>query len=249
MPPCKPNSKVVAANAKKAENDAKKQAETDAQREKKLQDEWSVGANLKGRSRNEAAAMKADEAARKKREKLALLEAEESGFADNVKSNKKPAAGKKGKKKKGNDLSLLEDALVSGAEKKVKAKKKTELLKKEKAEADAKKRAEAASVATEKSDPLIQNTQDMLSLGAGRAANVATMQEGEMSGIDGALKTLNVSSGTDVKSQKALYLAYEERMLPQVKDDYPGLRLTQYKEKIFDKWKKSPENPKNQIPS
>lgn len=40
--------------------------------------------------------------------------------------------------------------------------------------------------------------------------------------------------------------AFEERMLPEVKADYPGLKLSQYKEKIFDIWKKSPENPLNQ---
>ena len=34
--------------------------------------------------------------------------------------------------------------------------------------------------------------------------------------------------------------------MPQVKEDYPGLKLSQYKEKIFQLWKKSPENPANQ---
>jgi hypothetical protein len=35
--------------------------------------------------------------------------------------------------------------------------------------------------------------------------------------------------------------------MAEVKADYPGLRLTQYKEKIFALWKKSPENPENQL--
>jgi len=68
------------------------------------------------------------------------------------------------------------------------------------------------------------------------------------SGLEGDLKTLNVRiSGDDVKSRKALYKAYEEKMLPSIKQDYPGLRLTQYKDKIFNLWKKSRENPANQV--
>jgi hypothetical protein len=35
-------------------------------------------------------------------------------------------------------------------------------------------------------------------------------------------------------------------MLPQIKQDFPGLKLSQYKQKLFDLWKKSPENPLNQ---
>jgi hypothetical protein len=37
-------------------------------------------------------------------------------------------------------------------------------------------------------------------------------------------------------------------MLPQVREDYPGLKLSQCKQKCFDLWKKSPDNPKNQAP-
>jgi hypothetical protein len=39
--------------------------------------------------------------------------------------------------------------------------------------------------------------------------------------------------------------AYEERMLPVLKEDLPGLKLSQYKERIFEMWKKAPENPMN----
>ena len=42
--------------------------------------------------------------------------------------------------------------------------------------------------------------------------------------------------------QRLLYEIPEVEM----KEDYPGLKLSQYKDKIFQKWKKSPENPANQ---
>jgi len=44
---------------------------------------------------------------------------------------------------------------------------------------------------------------------------------------------------------QALYNAYMERELVSLKDSHPGLKLSQYKERIFDAWKKSPENPAN----
>ncbi len=28
-----------------------------------------------------------------------------------------------------------------------------------------------------------------------------------------------------------------------MKEDYPGMKLSQYKDRIFEAWKKSPENP------
>ena len=43
-------------------------------------------------------------------------------------------------------------------------------------------------------------------------------------------------------------MAFEEREMPGIKADYPGLKLSQYKEKIFNMWLKSPENPDNQLP-
>ena len=197
-----------------------------------------------------ATAAKADEAARKRKEKAELLAAEEA-TQGSVKPKKAPALSKKKGKKK-NDLSLLEDALVGEAEKKTKAKKRAELLKKEK-EMEAKKKAAAAAVAAgtgtsvlggQAVDPLMHNTDAMLSSAVGREANKQAMESA--SGLDAALDSLDVNVGTDVKRRKALFLAFEERMLPVVKEEHPGLRLTQYKDKVFNLWKKSPENPANQ---
>jgi Coiled-coil domain-containing protein 124 /Oxs1 len=245
-----PNQKAVAAAEKKAVAQSVKDSKAEAQRERELAEEWSKGANNRGLSKAEEAAAKADEAARKKREKAALLAEEEAAIGAGGKPKKTPVLSKggKGKKKGGNDLSLLENALVSGAEKKMKAKKQEEREKAEKLKLEqTKKKEEDVPM-----DPLLANTEDMIRGTAddlvGRAANKALDEENAASGIDGALDTLNISGGaaTSAPSAKALYKAFEERMMPEMKADYPGLKLSQYKDKIFQQWKKSSENPANQ---
>jgi hypothetical protein len=170
-----------------------------------------------------------------------LLAEEEAALGPGGKVKVPKMTSKKNAKKK-DDLSFLTDALVGAAEKKKKQKKLAEEEKKRLEAQAAKERAEREQ---EVIDPLMQNTNMMLEGAVGRQANLQNMEAA--SGLDGALQTLNVSvSGTEVKSQKALYMAFEERTLLIVKQEYPGLRLSQYKEKIFALWKKSPDNPQNQ---
>ena len=45
---------------------------------------------------------------------------------------------------------------------------------------------------------------------------------------------------------KAAHAAFEEREIARLKDENPGLKLSQYKERAFKAWEKSPENPANQ---
>lgn len=42
------------------------------------------------------------------------------------------------------------------------------------------------------------------------------------------------------------FKAYQERMLPIVRSENPGLKLTQLNERIFKMWQSAPENPKLQ---
>eukprot|EP00934_Nitzschia_sp_Nitz4_P000895 Nitzschia sp. Nitz4//scaffold30_size153850//136627//137382//NITZ4_002798-RA/size153850-processed-gene-0.24-mRNA-1//1//CDS//3329547324//895//frame0 len=242
------NQKVAAANEKKAAAQAQKDAKQAAAEEAALAKEWSKGANNRGQARSDAAALKADEAARKRAEKAALLAEEESNLGSAGKGKKASTLSKKGKNKKQNDLSLLEGALVGAADKKMKAKKQEQRDREQKLkEAQAKKKE-----AEKPLDPLLANTNSMIGGTEdemlGRAANRAAMEDNLASGIDGALQSLNVSSsGQPITSAKALYKAFEDIMLPQVKEDYPGLKLSQYKEKVFNLWKKAPENPANQV--
>jgi len=243
-----PNQKAAAGLEQKAAAQAAKDAKAAAAEAAQREKEWKQGANLRGQAKADAAAAKADEAARKKAEKAALL-AEEEANIGGIQAKKTPTLTKKGKNKKGGDLSLLEGALVGAAEKKVKAKRQADQQKEQtQKEEEAKKKEEEKPL-----DPLLQNTNNMIAGTedemVGRAANRASMAENQASGIDGALKSLDISTGPQsAPSAKALFRAFEERMLPEVKADYPGLKLSQYKEKVFQMWKKSPENPANQNP-
>lgn len=260
------NSKVAAANEKKAANEAVK---AEKERQKKGAEEakdWAKGSNTRGQSRAEAAVAKTDEALRKKREKEALLAAEEeegtggggAKLKKGVGSGMKSKQSKNNRKKKGNDLSLLEDSLVSAADKKSRAAKKKEQAKRE-AALQQRQRQPAPTTSV---DPLLANTATMLgNLSVrddddgtapdvvGREANVLAGQTYGESGVDGALRTFRAGPASDdvhpEKRMKALHKAFEERMLPDIKQDYPGLKMSQYKEKIFTLWKKSKENPLN----
>jgi hypothetical protein len=69
-------------------------------------------------------------------------------------------------------------------------------------------------------------------------------------GLDAAVGLMAIGGKTDEhpeRRQKAMFNAYSETQLIQMREDFPGLKLSQYKERIFNAWNKSSENPKNQI--
>jgi hypothetical protein len=269
MPPKSVNTKKEAGLAKKADVAAKKQAEVDKERERLETQAWNKGADVRTMERADTAAAKADELARKKREKEALLAAEEmelSGASRIKKSVGEGMANKVAKTKKPtNDLSMLESALVSEAEKKARAKKKAEQDRIEQEKLALREKEQKRSE-VKPQDELLSNTDIMLggSLGesdlvddntaeVGRRANLS-LGEYHGSGLDAAVSAMSlVSKGADAvedihpeKRMRALHMAFEEKMLPLMKEEFPGLRLSQYKEKIFTLWRKSPENPMNQ---
>ncbi|OAJ38771.1 hypothetical protein BDEG_22677 [Batrachochytrium dendrobatidis JEL423] len=75
------------------------------------------------------------------------------------------------------------------------------------------------------------------------------------SGIDNAMELLNLASKSGSASNndkverhaekrvKSAYAVFEERELPIIKAENPTLRLSQIKQALQKKWKKSPENP------
>ena len=104
----------------------------------------------------------------------------------------------------------------------------------------------------------------------GRSANIIRGSIASSSGIDAAIRDTNPgasfstngndggSGGLGTSSSitatttnpigtsgAALYRAFEERRLPEMKEERPGLRLTQYREKIRNEWGRSEENPRN----
>lgn len=141
-----------------------------------------------------------------------------------------------------------------------KEKKKLERIKREKEKTAEIERQLKAKEDQAKRDPLLANTEAMIGVidgidqntdePTGRQANVASMGDLQASGLDSALNAMSVNGGDDrhpEKRMKAAYKAYEEKMMPEIKETYPGLKRQQYLDKIFALWKKSPENPLNQV--
>jgi|AntRauTorckE5430_2_1112549.scaffolds.fasta_scaffold13481_1 hypothetical protein len=195
-------------------------------------------------------ATKADEQAKKRADMAALLAAEDAEMSGKpIKKFNNPTAKKGGKKK--NDISLLEDALIGNADKKLKADKRTTRLKKEKEEKLKLERERKKSEEMKSMDPLLANTNAMIGDSIGGGELNASLVPGaiDASGIDSALANMKVAGGSGddhpEKRMKALHKAYEEQMMPEMKEQYPGLKRSQYLQKIFVLWKKSPENPMN----
>lgn len=85
-------------------------------------------------------------------------------------------------------------------------------------------------------------------------ANTNKADDIDASGVDDAIAALELTRGASSSSSgpqrvnlKAAYLAFEERELPRLKAEQPGLKLSQYKERISEAWRKSPENPNNAL--
>ncbi|KAI3432305.1 hypothetical protein D9Q98_003865 [Chlorella vulgaris] len=80
--------------------------------------------------------------------------------------------------------------------------------------------------------------------------NLNRVEEGvvEAHGVDAALDALTLGGSVDrhpEKRAKAAYQAYLDEQLPLLREEKPGLRLMQYKSMIFERWQKSPNNPRN----
>jgi hypothetical protein len=70
----------------------------------------------------------------------------------------------------------------------------------------------------------------------------------DASGVDEALAVLAVSEkeGDEKRPEKrvkAAWLAFEERELPGIKAEKPGLRIRQYQDMLWKQWQKHPDNP------
>lgn len=235
-------------------------AVAEAAREQKARDDieraeaasWAVGA--KDNKKERELAEKEEEKRRKAAEKAAL-EAEENAIAGSVKKVGKPL------KKKDKDLELLNAALSSvpktKAQKEAEAKKKAdeERKKKEKEAKEAKdalKAKEAEEIKKAAARGIIMNHTDDLMVPINNRLEEDDFEDAR--GLDSALDLLSIGGSSrgfgglkaDSTNQKALFAAYTETMLPMLKQDLPGLKLSQYKERIFDMWQKAPENPRNQ---
>lgn len=137
-------------------------------------------------------------------------------------------------------------------------KKELEQQKKEEA-ARKKKEREELLAAEEKANP--SKSRGAAKVAAKRAGKIDDflndIPELLASGLDDALAALALTlaeggvANKDIdrhpeRRVKAAYAAFEDRRLPEIRKEQPGLRLQQYKNLLFKEFKKSPENPMNQ---
>mmetsp|Transcript_4373 Transcript_4373/g.6034 ORF Transcript_4373/g.6034 Transcript_4373/m.6034 type:complete len:264 (-) Transcript_4373:247-1038(-) len=243
------NTKVQAANERKAKQKEEKDQQKAAQNEAKAAAEWSVGSNKRAAQRSQENERKQMEALQKKAEKKRLEEEENA-------SMKSQAKKVKVKKK---DIPPWEAALQD-VSKKSKAEKAREARQK-KLEQERKQKEEAAAAEEERRRRAEKRGEDEEKLESwmayddgleGISPNMNRMQSEHeaVSGLDAILNDMSLDNDPNDKHperrRKAMFKAYYERMLPEMKEDFPGLKLSQYKQRIFEMWKKSPENPMNQ---
>lgn len=224
------NTKVQAANerknAQRSAQDAKKQQE----QEKKQQQEWSAGADKRGETRREAEERKRQELDAKAAEKK-RLEALDAAMLDSTKLAR--SAKKKTKSQKAVDKPW-EAALAPVAKKKGTSRRQMMMKQKEQ----------------ESDDDSKVDTFDGLAPAIGLEKNRnREINENDARTMEEAISLLSVGDKDEKhpeKRAKAAYKAFEAVKLPELKQDHPGLKLSQYKERLRDMWRKSPDNPLNQ---
>ena len=218
------------------------------------------GGLLKAGANNRKAA-RDDAAAEKERQRLAKLSGKAAAEAEEEAAMSSIKTGKTKKVKKKEDLGAL---LAEGLAKQPKTKAQKEAEKKKKAkEAARKKQAEDEAAARAKKPdelapaPLVPNLnhQSFWDEDGGERGNGDVVNA---TGIEAAMDALTMASSTGAaagaagdahpeKRAKAAYLAFEEANLPLIREELPGLKLSQYKNKLFERWKKHPDNPMNQV--
>lgn len=247
----KMNAKAVAGRERQVEASASKDRAEAAKVAAADAESWKVGGNARGASKAEAQVAKdAEKAAADAAKRAALAEDEEA--TSGIKTKKAP-------KKKGDDVAALLGAGLAG-QKKPKAKgalagAQAAAAKKVAAPAPAPSKPKNSGIVFRDERVDLEEEEDMLSGGVRRLNVSIDPDDLDGTGIDGALGALGGGGGgppgsgpplkEDSKNRKALFNAYKERMMPIVKEEHPGLRLRQYDDRIFEMWKKAPENPAN----
>lgn len=72
----------------------------------------------------------------------------------------------------------------------------------------------------------------------------------DVRGIDEALGVFSFGDGAGspvpgTNNRKAAYAKFSADNLPRMKEELPGLKLSQYQERMSDLWRKSSDNPDN----
>ena len=222
-------------NKQKEKDDEKEKAE----QEKLLNEYWNEGTNKKGEKKAQLEHEKQMEKLQKIKEKKELEE------ADDLSTQGKSIKIKKSKKNKNHDLEMLKEALKHAPKTKsqIESEKKQQEKQKQKEENEkrlAQQKEEKELLEKEK----LENIQKGMVYDHDNIMDIEIhndLEEDEevITGMDNILDTFS-------SPENISYNSFYQQQLPIVKSEYPGLRLTQYQEKIHILWKKSPLNKNNQ---
>jgi hypothetical protein len=212
----------------------KEEAKQKQEEEQLLDEYWNEGTNKKKAKKADMEDEKQAEKMRKAREMKELLEADEENMpTKNV---------KKSKKKKDDDFAALQAALKSAPKTKAQkeAERKEEQKKQQKQEQqrqDLEKREEMKRREEER----LRNIKKGLSYGHEDMMNVqvdnSLLNDEEMyNGIDEIL--LGLDKGASSSAQGQAFQEFYDAQLPNMKEEFPGLKMSQYKDKIFQLWRR-----------
>lgn len=103
--------------------------------------------------------------------------------------------------------------------------------------------AKVAAKKTGKIDDFLDFNKDTPELSA--SGIESALEALALTGRDGGVASKDIDRHPE-RRVKAAFAAFEEKRLPEVRKENPGLRLQQIKNLLFKEFQKSPENPMNQ---
>ncbi|KAF5175559.1 Coiled-coil domain-containing protein [Thalictrum thalictroides] len=221
------NSKAEAARARKSATESDRKEKETREKDEQYWKE-AEGAKSKAAKKREEEAEKRAEALARKAEARKLAELEEKELE---KAGKKPD-------KKATRVSIPVPKVTEADLQRRREEEQQQLAKR--AEDAKKKHARTADEEEYERMVLVSNTNRDESLI-------------EAHSVEEALARISVAENTlppdrhPERRLKASFKAFEEAELPILKEEKPGLTHTQYKDMIWKLWKKSPDNPLNQI--
>ncbi|TFK84019.1 DUF1014-domain-containing protein [Polyporus arcularius HHB13444] len=220
MPPKGGNAKKESGRAKKAENEAKKNAAAEAERERKEAEQWSQGGKAKKDKEDKEEKRKAELA--RKAENARLLAEEEASVAAKVKAAPK-----------------------AGAKKAAPAKKEVKPAGPGAIAAGGGLGAVSAAADVDVDDGAPKEVESFTATGIDNALDLLEVVNAKMDKASIGSKAADLERHPE-RRVKGAFEAYKERELPKARAEHPGLRLQQYHDLLWKQFQKSPENPFNQ---
>ncbi|KAK9287291.1 hypothetical protein L1049_015704 [Liquidambar formosana] len=220
------NSKAEAARARRSATESDRKERESREKEEQYWRE-AEGAKSRAAKKKEEEAEKRAEAAARKAEARRLAEMEEKELE---KAGKKPD-------KKAARVSIPVPKVTEAELRQRREEEQAEILRR--AEEGKKRKDRLASEEEYEKMVLVTNTNRDDSIVEART-------------VEDAIAKMTVADSLPAdrhpeRRLKASFKAFEEAELPKLKEEKPGLTLTQYKDMIWKLWKKSPDNPLNQI--